>query len=189
MKVIKWIAIVIAVFGLLFYFVGMPYLREQTKKNSPQKSAAYTQNGFDLKVDYSSPFKKGRVIFGELVPYNKVWRTGANEPTTFTTGTDIAVIDKKLAAGTYSVWTEPKPESWSVIFNSEVPDWGVTLSSGGQETTRNPEKDVIRVEVPVSVMPSPLESFTIGFEEDMGQVYLSFSWDTTKVRVPLNTYD
>lgn len=189
MKVIKWIAIVIAVFALLFYFVGMPYLREQTKKHSPQQSSTYTQKGFELEVNYSSPFKKGRVIFGELVPYNTVWRTGANEPTTLTTGTDISVIDKKLAAGTYSVWTEPKPQSWSVMFNSEVPDWGVTLSSGGQETTRNPDKDVIRVEVPVIEMPSPQESLTIGFEEDMGQVYLSLSWDTTKVRVPLNTND
>lgn len=189
MKVLKWIAIAIAAFALLFYFVGMPYLREQTKKHSPQKTATYTQHGFDLVVHYSSPFKKGRVIFGELVPFHEVWRTGANEPTTLTTETDITIIDKKLAAGTYSIWTEPKPESWSVIFNSEKPAWGVTMSSGGHETTRNPEKDVIRVEVPVIEMPEPLESFTIGFEEEMGQEYLSLSWDTTKVRVPINTYD
>ena len=189
MKVVKWIAIVIAAIALIFYFVGMPYLREQTKKHSPQKTVAFNQEGFDLAVHYSSPFKKGRVIFGELVPFNEIWRTGANEPTTFTTKTDIAVIDKKLPAGTYSVWTEPKPESWSVMFNSEVPDWGVTLSSGGHETTRNPSTDVVRVEVPVMEMPSVMESFTIGFEEDMGQVYLSLAWDRTKVRVPLNTAD
>ena len=186
MKVLKWIAIVIAAIALLFYFVGMPYLREQTKKHSPQKVATFDQKGFDLAVNYSSPFKKGRVIFGELVPFNEVWRTGANEPTTFTTKTAIAVIDKTLPAGTYSLWTEPKPESWSVMFNSEVPDWGVTMSSGGHETTRNPSTDVVRVEVPVNEMSTVMESFTIGFEEDMGQVYLSFAWDKTKVRVPLN---
>lgn len=189
MKILKWIAIVLAVLALLIYFVGLPYLKEQTKKNSPQKTAIYTQDGYDLAVAYSSPFKKGRVIFGELVPYNTVWRTGANEPTTFTTKTDIAIIDKKLMAGTYSLWTEPKPDSWLVMFNGEVPDWGVTISSGGHETTRDPEKDVIRVEVPVTEMIQSEESFTIAFEKEQGQLYLSLFWDTTKVRVPINKLD
>ncbi len=186
MKVVKWIVIVLGLLALLFYFVGMPYLREQTKKNSPEKTATYAREGVDLAVTYSSPFKKGRGIFGELVPYNVVWRTGANEPTTFTTATDIEIIDKPLAKGTYSLWTIPAPERWTVIFNSEVPDWGVTLSSGGRETTRNPEADVLQVEVPVRGLPQPAENFTIEFEEGQDQLYLSLSWDTTKVSVPVN---
>lgn len=186
MKILKWIVIVVGVLALLFYFIAMPYLREQTKKHSPQKTAVYTEGGFDLSVQYSSPFKKGRVIFGELVPFNVVWRTGANEPTTFTTNSDIAIIDKDLPAGTYSLWTEPKPDSWSIMFNAEVPDWGVTISSGGLATTRDPEKDVLLVEVPVITLPSPVESFTIDFEEEQGQLYLALYWDTTKVRAPIN---
>ena len=186
MKVLKWILIVLGVLALLFYFVGMPYMREQTKKNSPEKMATYSEGGYDLTVNYSSPFKKGRVIFGGLVPYNAIWRTGANEPTTFSTGSDIKIIDKELLEGTYSLWTEPKPDSWTVIFNSEVPDWGVTLSSGGKETTRNPATDVLTVEVPVRSLPNPEESFTIDFEKSDGQVYLSLFWDTTKVMVPIN---
>ena len=186
MKVLKWIVIIVAVLLLSFYFIGMPYLRNQTKKHSPQVTHTYKKEGFDLSVTYSSPFKKGRVIFGELVPYNRTWRTGANEPTTFTTGSDIHIADKELAQGKYSLWTVPNPENWAVIFNEKVPDWGVTLSSKGQETTREPEYDVVQVAVPVQSLPQSEESFTIDFNSEDGQLYLNLYWDTTKVKVPIN---
>lgn len=185
MKVLKWILIIVVVLGLLIVFVGMPYMRKETKKHSPQKTATYTRNGLDLSVSYSSPFKKGRVIFGELVPYGNVWRTGANEPTTFTTATDIKIIDKPLAAGTYSLWTIPNKTAWKIIFNKEVPYWGVTLSSGGRETTRDPAMDVVEVEVPVTGLSGIEESFTIDFD-GADQTYLNLYWDTTKVRVPIS---
>lgn len=185
MKVLKWIVVVLAALLLLFFFIGMPYLREQTKKHSPEKTSVYTENGFDLEVHYSSPFKKNRVIFGDLVPYDVVWRTGANEPTTFETRSDIKIIDKTLVAGKYSLWTKPGQRSWVIILNEEIPDWGVTISSGGRETTRDPEKDVLKVEVPVEVLGQPEESFTIDFEGDE-QLYLSLYWDLTKVKVPVN---
>jgi len=177
--------LVIVVLGLLIRFVGMPFMQSQTKKHSPEQTATYSQNGLDLSVNYSSPSKKGRVIFGELVPYDMVWRTGANEPTTFTTATDIKIIDKKLSAGTYSLWTVPNEQSWKVIFNEEVPDWGVTVLSGGKETTREPEADFVQVEVPTKELGKPVESFTIDFE-DSGQLSLNLSWDNTKVSVPIN---
>ncbi|UCD61012.1 MAG: DUF2911 domain-containing protein [Flavobacteriaceae bacterium] len=185
MKVLKWILIILAALALLFFFVGMPYLKEQTKKNSPQKTVVYTKNGMDLTVKYSSPFKKGRVIFGDLVPYDTVWRTGANEPTTFTTNSKIYIMNKELPAGTYSLWTIPGTESWEVIFNKNVPDWGVTIMSGGKETTRIPEEDIVNVAVPSINLVETVESFTIDFE-DTGQLYLSLDWDKTKVRVPIN---
>ncbi|MGB5229840.1 MAG: DUF2911 domain-containing protein [Eudoraea sp.] len=185
MKVLKWILIVLAALALLFYFVAMPYLKEQTKKNSPQKTVVYTENGMDLTLKYSSPFKKGRVIFGELVPYDTIWRTGANEPTTFTTNSKISIIDKELPAGTYSVWSIPGKESWQVILNKNVPEWGVTLISGGKETTRIAEEDVVNVEVPVINLTETVESLTIDFEDD-GQLFLSLEWDKTKVRIPIN---
>ncbi len=169
-----------------YYFIGIPYFKEQTKKYSPQKTSVYTGDAFDLKVVYSSPFKKGRVIFGELVPYQKVWRTGANEPTTFSTATDLTIEGKSLSAGTYSLWTEPKPESWTVMFNDEIPDWGVTVSSRGQEASRDPGHDVLQVEVPIMHLDEPEESFTINFEIVSGQLYMSLYWDTTKIRVPIN---
>ena len=186
MKVLKWILVVLAVLILLFIFVGMPYLKEQTKKHSPERTATYTENGFDLEVNYSSPFKKGRVIFGELVPYDRVWRTGANEPTTFRTGTAIKIIDKDLPAGNYSLWTKPGQDSWEVIFNDDIPDWGVTVTSGGRETTRKPDNDVLTVTVPVEAQDPPAESFTIDFSQQESQLYLQLYWDETKVKVPIN---
>jgi len=185
MKILKWILGILIVLALLFYFVGMPYLKEQTKKISPETTTTYTQNDMSLSVTYSSPFKKGRIIFGELVPYNKVWRTGANEPTVFVTGTDIMVMGNLVPAGTYSLWTIPREDNWSVILNKEVADWGVTLTSGGSETTRDAEADFLEVKVPTIVLPQSVESFTITFDVD-DQLYLSLYWDTTKVKVPIN---
>ena len=185
MKKWKWILAIVALLVLLIAFVGLPYMREQTKKHSPQKTATFQEMGMDLSVSYSSPFKKGRVIFGELVPYNMVWRTGANEPTTFTSGSNIKVKGEDLPAGTYSLWTKPNKDSWTVIFNKEVPDWGVTISSGGRETTRNPDTDALIVEVPVTNLSQPEESFTIAFEKS-DMTYLTLFWDTTKIMVPIN---
>lgn len=188
MRIRKWLiglVVVIGVLLLLFNFVAWPMMKEETKKISPQKTAAYNQNGFDLSVAYSSPSKKGRVIFGELEPFGKVWRTGANEPTTFTTASAIKIIDKELPAGTYSLWTIPGKESWKVMLNKEVPEWGVTLLSGGKETTRDPDEDIVQVTVPVQVLSQVQEDLDISFK-DINQLYLSLSWDETEIQVPIN---
>ena len=188
MKTLKWIGGILIALVLLFYFVGVPILREQTKKNSPEKTAHYEQDGLTLSVTFSSPSKKGRTIFGGLVPYGKVWRTGANEPTRFYTSTNLSVGGANLPAGTYSLWTVPGETQWTVIFNREVADWGVTLISGGKETTRNPESDVIQINVPPESMAEVVENFDISFvsADSDGALFLQFAWDTTRVRVPLN---
>ncbi|MGB5236714.1 MAG: DUF2911 domain-containing protein [Flavobacteriaceae bacterium] len=185
MKILKWIIGILVALVLLFYFVGMPYLREQTKKHSPEKTSTYLENGFDLTVHYSSPFKKGRVIFGELIPFDKVWRTGANEPTVFESKKNIQVMGTEIPAGKYSMWTIPGKNSWAFILNDEVPDWGVTISSGGRKTTRDADRDVLNVSIPVEELKSPEESFTIDFEQT-DQLYLRLYWDTMRIRVPLN---
>jgi len=185
MKNILKLVIAVFVLGALFYFVGMPYLQKETKKHSPEKTTSFVLKGTELEVRYSSPAKKGRTIFGELIPYDKVWRTGANEPTTFTNSETIKIIDKDLPPGTYSLWTIPGQDSWKVIFNTEVPDWGVTLLSGGKETTRNASEDVLQAEIPVRELTTPVENFTILFEED-NQLYLNLSWDRVKIRIPIN---
>ncbi len=184
MKILKWILIVALVLGLLIVFVGLPYMKQSTKKHSPQKTVAYKHQGMDLRVDYSSPFKKGRVIFGELVPYDIVWRTGANEPTTFSTTTEIGIGKHRLPAGSYSLWTIPGKDHWSVMFNSEIPSWGVTMSSGGSETTRDPQKDMLQLEVPVEEVSPPMESFTITFEQN-DTLFMDILWDDTKIQVPI----
>ncbi|MBC2839982.1 DUF2911 domain-containing protein [Robiginitalea sp. SC105] len=185
MKILKWIVGILAALLLLFYFVGMPYLREQTKKYSPERTAQYEAAGITLEVDYCSPSKKGRKIFGGLVPYDKVWRTGANEPTTFTTSGDILVGGKPLPAGTYSLWTVPGRNSWTIILNDEVPEWGVTLLSGGDNTTRDPDHDVVQVAAPALGLPRPVEDFTIEFDIISQEVVMRLAWDQTEVLVKI----
>lgn len=188
MKILKWILGIVVLLALLIYFVGLPVLRQQTKKISPEKTALYEENALTLSVTYSSPSKKGRTIFGELVPYGSVWRTGANEPTRFTTATPLSIGGQTLAAGEYSLWTIPGKEQWTVIFNSEIADWGVTLISGGRDTTRKPESDALQIIVPVEQLPEVVENFDISFVEDASdkRVILQLSWDRTRVSVPLN---
>ncbi|MEE9364702.1 MAG: DUF2911 domain-containing protein [Cellulophaga sp.] len=185
MKFLKWFLIVLVSIGLLIVFVGWPYMKKQTKKISPEQTEIYANNGLDLAVNYSAPFKKNRVIFGELVPYNAVWRTGANEPTTFTTSSAIKIIDKNLPAGTYSFWTKPNKDSWVVIFNKEVPGWGVSFLSGGSETSRDAKEDIIEIEVPVTNLTETVERLTFGFEDE-NQLVLTLAWDKTKISIPIN---
>ena len=100
-KIFFWIFGTLVGLTLLFIFVGWPIIKNQTKKNSPEQSVTYTQGDLEINTLYSSPGKKGRVIFGKLVPYDVVWRTGANEPTSFTTNNDLVIDNKDLPKGTY----------------------------------------------------------------------------------------
>jgi len=106
---------------------------------SPRDSVSGTVGASTITINYGSPSVKGRKIWGGLVPYDTVWRTGANEATTFTTSKDIMVEGKKLAAGTYGFFAIPKPNSWIVIFNSVPKQWGAFKYDA--------KKDVLRVTV------------------------------------------
>jgi len=137
----------------------------------------------DLKIDitYCRPFKKGRVIFGGLVPYDVVWRTGANEPTTFTTNEELTVGGKVLPAGKYTLWTLPHADNWEVFFNKKMYNWGINMDG---VASRDPAEDVMAVSVPVEALPEELEQFTISVE-DAKVPTLVFTWDKTRVSVPL----
>ena len=182
MKILKWLGIVLVVLFLLFYFVGRPIMIKQTKKHSPERLATFTEMGYDLEVSYNSPSKKGREIFGGLVPYNTVWCTGANEPTVFSTKTDISINGKTLPAGQYSLWTKPSPEQWTVYFNTKIPDWGVNFSGVSWET----EYDAAAVLTQVQKVDATIENFTISFERNEDQKpELIMAWDQTKIAVEI----
>ena len=106
MKALKWIGIIIGILAITGYF-GWQYMKVQTKMASPEDIVDYKQGDKKLSVFYCRPSKKGREIFGELVPYNEVWRTGANEATTFTTNTTIDFGGAVVEPGTYTLWTIP----------------------------------------------------------------------------------
>lgn len=117
---------------------------DKSKRPSPPATATGKVNGATITIDYSSPAVKGRQIWGGLVPYDKVWRAGANEATLFQTDKDIKVEGKSLPAGKYSLYALPGKDEWTIIINSETGQWGITEND---ETTEDPAKDVVRVTV------------------------------------------
>ena len=182
-KIFFWIFGTLVGLTLLFIFVGWPIIKNQTKKNSPEQSVTYTQGDLEINTLYSSPGKKGRVIFGKLVPYDVVWRTGANEPTSFTTNNDLVIDNKDLPKGTYSLWTIPRETSWDIIFNSEMNHWGVNFSD--QTASRDPKHDVLVTTVIPSKSLTVTENFTISFSESNNNILMMLAWDTTVVPVLL----
>jgi len=178
-KFLKGLLIGAAVLAVLGY-MGFVYMKSQTKKASPEEKVTFVHNGVNIVVDYSRPSKKGRVIFGELVPYGKVWRTGANEATTLMIDKPITLGGADLAGGTYTLWTIPEIRSWTVILNSKMYPWGVNYDG---EAQRDPVADVAKVEVPVESLASPVEQFTITVEGTPAA--LTLKWDQVQVSVPL----
>lgn len=176
---IKKIGIILLIIIALL-FGGFQFLTYQTKKASPEQVEKYLKDDLILEVVYSSPAKKGRTIMDSLVRFGEVWRTGANEATTFSTNSDISISGQKLAAGTYTLWTIPNKNQWEVIFNSGEYGWGVDFS---QKASRDPNLDVVNVTVPIMELPQIQERFSIEFE---GDVYLSMAWENTKVSVPIS---
>ena len=154
-----------------------------TKRLSPQETVVYSKNNLELEVFYNRPSKKGRDIFGALVPYNKIWRTGANEATTFTTNQDLYILGQKLPANTYTLWTKPNETNWTVIFNSNQYPWGLDEQ---MKPMRDSLFDVVSVDVPILKIDPIVEKFTIAFENSSNKVQLTMAWDNVKIAVPLN---
>lgn len=158
------------------------YLRiKNTKSLSPEEEVVFNEGPLAIRVFYNRPSKKNREIFGALVPYNEVWRTGANEATTFETNKDLTFEGKVLKAGKYSLWTIPRETTWTVIFNSEYGQWG--LNSKG-EANRDPARDVITVDVHAVQQEQEFEQFTISFEKTGEDAEMVLIWDKTLVSVP-----
>ncbi len=176
-KYLKWTLIVVVSLGVLLMLLGY-FGRKYTKSFSPQETVSYTKGDLSISVDYSRPYKKGRDIFGGLVPYGEVWRTGANEATVFETTGDLSVGDGVLPAGTYSLWTIPDAESWQVIWNNGDYGWGVNMQA---QASRDPQFDVVSIVVPVQKLDETMEQFLISID-DQG---LSLTWDKTSVSVDL----
>ncbi len=154
--------------GLYFY----------TTSKSPFGTAVIsTENGINVKVEYCQPSKNGREIFGKLVPYNKVWRTGANTSTTIIFEQDTKLAGKDLKKGTYSLFTIPTAEKWTIIINKTIGDWGAF--------SYKQENDILRVHVPVTTTETVRERFNINLESVENGVNMVFAWDKTVVKLPL----
>jgi hypothetical protein len=161
------------IIGLVVAFFG---LRAYTKSHSPAQTVEVNHDGLIVKTSYSSPHKKGRVIFGELVPYGKVWRTGANEATLIEFNQAVKVAGKELKAGKYSLWSIPAAGDWTIIFNGETGQWG---------TNYDEEEDVLRVTVPSAKTPATAEQLAITFNKVPAGADMVLHWDNTAVTVPI----
>ena len=182
----KKIVLISGVALILVVVVTAIILYKKTKSFSPESDAGYDDGDLKISVFYNRPFKKGRVIFGGLVPYGKTWRTGANEATVFETSKDLMIMGKKLLKGKYSLWTVPNEQSWSVVFNSTIPSWGIDVMKNG-EAARDTNTDVVVVDVPVMITQKEFEQFTISVDNTDEMLELVFAWDKTIVAVPFST--
>ena len=135
-----------------------------------------------LKLTYSQPSKRGRMVFGSLVPWNTVWRTGANEATEVTITRDIKVNGLDLKAGTYSLFTIPQQGQWTIIFNNDLGLWGAY--------NYNPKQDALRFDVPSSQTKDVVyESFTIQLNSHNDRADLQILWDNVQVVIPIQFQD
>jgi hypothetical protein len=142
---------------------------------SPRDTVQARFSGASLTVDYGRPSKRGRTTFGGLVPWNEVWRTGADAATQFTTTRDLLLGDTELKAGSYTLWTQPTESGATLIVNGQVGQWG---------TEYNAQRDVARIPLTVRHLDQPVERFTIDFTS-AGGGELRMRWDTTEWVVPM----
>lgn len=150
---------------------------DKSKRPSPPGTAQVTLKGQTITVDYSRPFMRGRKIMGGLVPYGKVWRTGANEATTLTTPVDLNINGTKVPAGKYTLWTVPSAGTWKLIINKQTGQWG---------TDYDPKQDLARVDMQKSSLNAPVQEFTMSFnKKGDDSADLVMQWETTSVSVPI----
>jgi len=174
------IVLTILALGLLLYSVFVENIF--SPRLSPKDSAEITLNDLKLKVEYNRPSKRNRDVFGALVPFDKVWRTGANEATTFKTNKNLLINGIQLKKGKYTIWTVPMENTWKVMFNSKQYDWGVNEK---MEPMWDPNYDTLELEVPTQQLNETVEKFTIAFDNKTGNLKLTMAWDNTFIEVPI----
>ncbi len=150
-----------------YYPNGYPVLKIQDKITEPLVA----------RVIYSRPQKGGRVIFGELLEYGKVWRLGANEATEIEFFKDVKVNAKKIKKGRYTMFCIPYADKWTIIFNKETDTWG----SFKYDT----KKDLVQVDLPVQKQAENTEEFVMVFEKSANGANLLIAWDDVKLSLPI----
>src|SRR6201998_1104593 len=168
----------IAVSALLILFTAAAFAQMGGGRPSPPASATCDLGGGKtIKTAYSSPRMKGRKIYGDLVPFGKVWRTGANEATTFVTSSDVVIGGKTVSAGSYTLFTVPNADKWTLIINKKTGEWGIPYKYESDE--------LARVDMKVSKLPSPVENFTIAYDKAGSSCTLRIDWETTRASVDI----
>ena len=151
-----------------------------TPAPSPSAKLMQTVGLTEVTVDYSRPSMRGRKIYGDLVPFNTLWRTGANSYTKITFDTDVTIGDSEVKAGTYSIFTKPGTANWEVFFYTDI-------VGGGTPQKWEEEKVAAHLTVPVYKMDMPVETFTITIDDVTSNgANIGIIWENTYVAVPFS---
>jgi DUF2911 family protein len=166
------------VFIALVLSTAAPAQEDKSKRPSPPGTAEVTLKGKKVTIDYSRPSARGRKVVGNLIPYDKVWRTGANEATTLKTEVALNIGGVKVPAGTYTIYTlASETAPWKLIINKQTGQWG---------TEYHQEQDLARVDLKVSQTKQPVEQFTISFDKaGADAAALVMEWENAKASVPV----
>ncbi len=158
-----------------------PKQSDSDRRKSPIAIAQTTHEPTEtyIKIVYGQPYKNNRDIFGKLVPYDEVWRTGANEATELTTTKEIKLAGEKVPAGTYALFSIPKQDSsWTIILNNKLGQWGAF--------DYNPKHDFLRADIPSVSTEKPIEAFTIRFSDIReNSTNIIIEWDQIRVNIPV----
>lgn len=151
---------------------------QQKQRQSPPGTAEFTfQDGKKVQITYNRPSMRGRKIYGELVPFNRVWRTGANEATTLKTDVALDINGTQVPAGTYTLFTLPSEGNWKLIVNKQTGQWG---------TDYKQDQDLARIDMQKEALPRQAEQFTISFEPPNGSTTkLNLDWENTRQSVTI----
>jgi hypothetical protein len=158
--------------------LGSAQMDKASRPSPAAKASCALGEGKTITVDYSSPRAKGRKIYGGLVPYGEVWRAGANEATTFVTTADLMVGGQHVPAGSYTIFTIPNKDKWTLVISKKTGEWGVPYPGADQ--------DLVRVDMKVSAVPAAVENFTIGFDKTAGGCALRMDWEKTRASVDIS---
>jgi hypothetical protein len=164
--------------GLFLLAAASHAQKDKSKRPSPPATAKLDlAGGKSITVDYSSPRAKGRKIYGGLVPFGQIWRTGANEATTFVTTAEVTVGGTNVPAGSYTLFTIPEQDKWTLVLSKKTGEWGTQYPG--------PSNDLARIPMKVSTLPSHLEDLTISFEKSAKGGTMNIDWETTRASVDI----
>ena len=151
-------------------------------RRSPLDSLTLTVAGHPVKLCYGRPSSRGRVMLGgKAIPYGKLWRTGANEPTIFFTPVKLSVAGIDVPPGAYSLYTVPTAGDWEIIVNRSISQWG----EESNYTAAVQAQEIGRAKVKSERVEQPIETFTIRSEGSGSGVTLVLEWEKTRVKIPL----
>jgi hypothetical protein len=152
--------------------------QDKSKRPSPPATAdCKLADGKTIHIDYSSPRTNGRKIYGGLVPYGQVWRAGANEATTVVTSANLTVGGKTVPAGTYTLFTVPNEDKWTLIISKKTGEWGIPYPGESD--------DFARVDMQTSKLGAPVENFLISLNPKGSACTLSLDWESTRALIDL----